>query len=168
MFLRQGGPPATPALPGSSSLGLSGFIANRGSEFNGISTKSETNYSTVREPTIPLKSLVKYPAHPIFMILGWFLAGTHERDTETQSRDARLRNSERNGTLFLSINNDILTRHLYQKRTRKEGKETPFPFDRTARAGSSGERIFHARIFAASLLQPAASLCPLNGLRGAS
>jgi hypothetical protein len=90
MFLRQGGPPATPALHGSFSLGLSGFIANRGSEFNGISTKSETNYSTVREPTIPLKSLVKYPTQPIFMILGWLLAGTHEatheRDTKAQPR----------------------------------------------------------------------------------
>jgi len=111
MFLRQGGPPATPALPESFSLGLSGFIANRGSEFNGISTKSETNYSTVREPTIPLKSLVKYPAHPIFMILGWLLAEARtrhtERDTEAQSRceieKLRTRNST-NETLFLSIN----------------------------------------------------------------
>lgn len=75
-FLHQGGPTATPALPGSPSLELSGFIANRGDESKGISTKSKTNYSAIRTLTILLKSLVKYSTHPIFMILEWLLVGS--------------------------------------------------------------------------------------------
>lgn len=73
-FLHQGGPTATPAVPGSPSLGLSGFIANRVGEFKAISTKSKTNYSAIRTLTILLKSLVKYST--MFMILEWLLVGS--------------------------------------------------------------------------------------------
>lgn len=41
------------------------FLIGQGGKFNGISTKSGTNYLAVRAPTIPLISLVKSSVHPI-------------------------------------------------------------------------------------------------------
>lgn len=48
-------------------------LIGQGGKFNGISTKSGTNYLAVRAPTIPLISLVKSSVYPILRSLDDFL-----------------------------------------------------------------------------------------------